>query len=144
MRLRISPPIVIDTRQNAISRCPVAVVNSGAMYDGLITLMINTSPKGSEIRMPADRRPIDVSACTLRAWRCRSRTVSERGSKSPGNRAPDRRLTVDGRRDVLEVRGADSFAHGREGLVERTTEPLLAEHAAELFRRRRGGGGGGG
>jgi hypothetical protein len=73
------------------------------MYDGLIALMINTSPIGREIRIIADMRPIDVSARTLRACRCRSRTALRERVEEPGQRAADLRLDVDGGRDVLHI-----------------------------------------
>ena len=88
MRLRINDPIVIDTRQKPIRTCPVDVVKNGVMYAGLIALMIRVSPNGSEIRIAADIRPIEVSAFTFRACRWRSRTVSESVSKSPASEPP--------------------------------------------------------
>ena len=55
------------------------------------------------------------------------------GVEESGERAAGLRLDVHGGCDVLEVARPDPLAHRGERLVERPTEPLLAEHAAELL-----------
>ena len=82
-------------------------------------------------------RPIDVSARTLRACRCRSRTVSRACRRArPASRRPAR-LDVDGGRDVLRYRVSQFRSHiPVRAWSSRSPEPLSPQHAAELLRRR--------
>ena len=58
------------------------------MYSGLMSVISSPSPIGSPTRTIADIRPRPVSALSLRACRCRSRTVSASVSKRPASEPP--------------------------------------------------------
>ena len=58
------------------------------MYSGLMRVISSPSPIGSPTRTIADIRPRQVSALSLRACRCRSRTVSASVSKRPASEPP--------------------------------------------------------
>ena len=126
-------PIAIDVRQTPISMWPLEVEYSGLMYEGLIRVISSPSPTGIPTSTIADIRPRPVSALSLRACRCRSSDRLRERVEEAGERAAGLGLDVHGGRDVLEVARPDPLAHRGERLVERPSEPLFAEHAAELL-----------